>query len=191
MADPSFRTDRLLVVDLELTCWDGPPPGGEAPEIIEIGIVEIDVTAGMLGRAKRYLVRPERSGVSDFCSAFTGLDAATLKRDGRRYAEVANTIRNEFGTRRKLWVAWGRDDRWVEAERQASGVPSPFSGGFVDLCLLWTLYSGTGALASLEDALVVMGLAQEGRLHSALDDAANAARLWLEMARRWRATISP
>ena len=51
--------------------------------------------------------------------------------------------------------------------------------------------SGTGALASLEDALVVMGLAQEGRLHSALADAANAARLWLEMARRWRATIAP
>jgi inhibitor of KinA sporulation pathway (predicted exonuclease) len=189
MADPRLRTDRLLVVDLELTCWAGAPPAGEAAEIIEIGVVEIDAPDLRVSRAKRYLVRPCRSQVSDFCAAFTGLDAATLQREGRPYAEVANGIRKEFGTPRKVWMAWGQDDRALAAEERASGTPSPFSGGFVDLCLLWTQLTGSGALASLEDALATAGLAPQGHAHSALDDATNAARVWLDMARRWRVGI--
>jgi inhibitor of KinA sporulation pathway (predicted exonuclease) len=186
MAEPRLRTDRLLVVDLELTCWEGAPPSGEAPEVIEIGVVEIDAPDLRVSRAKRYLVRPCRSRVSEFCAAFTGLDAGLLQREGRPYAEVANGIRKEFGTPRKVWMAWGQDDRALAAEERASGTPSPFSGGFVDLALLWTQFTGNGALASLEDALAAASLAPEGRAHSALDDAMNAARLWLEMARRWR-----
>lgn len=187
-SDRRFRTDRLLVVDLELTCWEGAPPPHETPEIIEIGIVEIAVTGRRLARSKRYLVRPCRSRVSAFCTAFSGLDEDTLKREGRRYAEVANAIRKEFGTRAKVWAAWGRDDLLVEAERRATGVPSPFSAGFVDLGHLWTLFTGNGALASLGDALAAMGIEAQGHAHRALDDATNAARLWLEMARRLRAS---
>jgi inhibitor of KinA sporulation pathway (predicted exonuclease) len=186
MAEPRLRTDRLLVVDLELTCWEGAPPPGEAPEVIEIGVVEIDAPDRRVSRTKRCLVRPCRSRVSGFCAALTGLDAGLLQREGRPYAEVANSIRKEFGTARKVWMAWGQDDRALAGEERASGTPSPFSGAFVDLALLWTQFTGNGALASLEDALAAAGLPAEGRAHRALDDAMNAARLWLEMARRWR-----
>jgi len=30
--------DQVLVIDIEATCWEGPPPEGLESEIIEIGI---------------------------------------------------------------------------------------------------------------------------------------------------------
>jgi inhibitor of KinA sporulation pathway (predicted exonuclease) len=32
------RLDQILVVDVESTCWEGEPPDGQEPEIIEIGL---------------------------------------------------------------------------------------------------------------------------------------------------------
>jgi hypothetical protein len=32
--------NRMLFVDVELTCWEGSPPGGEVSEVIAFGIVD-------------------------------------------------------------------------------------------------------------------------------------------------------
>ena len=34
----SGKLDKILVVDIEATCWEGKPPAGEQNEIIEVGI---------------------------------------------------------------------------------------------------------------------------------------------------------
>jgi hypothetical protein len=34
---PRFDLSRILVIDLEATCWHVPPPPGEEHEVIEIG----------------------------------------------------------------------------------------------------------------------------------------------------------
>ena len=31
-------TNKIIIIDLEATCWEGIPPKGEVSEIIEIGI---------------------------------------------------------------------------------------------------------------------------------------------------------
>ena len=38
-----IKYDKLLIVDLEATCWRGRPPKGMRQEIIEIGIVALDL----------------------------------------------------------------------------------------------------------------------------------------------------
>jgi inhibitor of KinA sporulation pathway (predicted exonuclease) len=70
--------DHVLVIDVESTCWDGPPPEGQRGEIIEIGVCALDV--GSLERQERrsVLVRPENSEVSPFCTELT-----TITRRGR------------------------------------------------------------------------------------------------------------
>ncbi|WP_407562033.1 exonuclease domain-containing protein [Streptomyces sp. 184] len=65
--------DRVLVVDVEATCWEGPPPAGMSPEIIEIGLCELDVPTGERISRRSVLVRPERSEVGDFCTRLTTL----------------------------------------------------------------------------------------------------------------------
>ena len=37
------KLDRILVVDIEATCWEGNPPPGQTSEIIEIGLCVLDV----------------------------------------------------------------------------------------------------------------------------------------------------
>ncbi|HEV7367563.1 exonuclease domain-containing protein [Arenibaculum sp.] len=105
----SYRTDRLLVVDLELTCWDAPgPPPGEQADIIEIGIAEIDNETLEIARAGRYLVRPARSAVSPFCTGLTGIAPEELKRSARPFPEVRNAIVSDWAPRHKTWTAWGQ-----------------------------------------------------------------------------------
>ena len=185
-----FRTDRLLVVDLELTCWSGEPPVGMSPEIIEIGIVEIDTAALEIARSARYLVRPYRSEVSDFCADFTGLTAVEL-RSARPFKEVSNTIRKAFGTQSKTWFGWGADNEAVARECEANGAQNPFSSSYVNFGHLWSLMTGVDHRIALEDAMKMVGSDPVGRLHSALADATNTARLWIELSRSVRPLIEP
>jgi inhibitor of KinA sporulation pathway (predicted exonuclease) len=184
------RKDRMLFVDTEQTCWDAPsPPPGQEPEIIEIGVAEVDVGALEVVRAKSMLVRPYRSAVSDFCTALTGLDAAALKRDGRRFAEVANSVRKEFGTAQKMWVSWGRDDETVARDCAATQAANPFPGPHVDLGALWGMMSGAKAAVGLAEALQSEGLEWEGLPHRGMPDAVNLARLFIQLARRQRQSV--
>ena len=40
------KLDKILVVDVEATCWDGKPPSGQESEIVEIGLCTLEVAAG-------------------------------------------------------------------------------------------------------------------------------------------------
>ena len=43
------KLDRILVVDVEATCWEGDPPPGQISEILEIGLCVLDVATLMRG----------------------------------------------------------------------------------------------------------------------------------------------
>jgi inhibitor of KinA sporulation pathway (predicted exonuclease) len=80
--------DRILVVDLESTCWDGPPPAGQVSEIIEVGICTVDVPSLQRAERRSILIKPVKSEVSEFCTRLTTLTAEHLK-DAGSLAEAA------------------------------------------------------------------------------------------------------
>ncbi|HSK38502.1 MAG TPA: 3'-5' exonuclease [Arenibaculum sp.] len=183
----SYRTDRLLVVDLELTCWDRPqPPRGEHPDIIEIGIVEIDNEALEIMRRERFLVRPARSAIGEFCSGLTGITPEDVARFGRSFPEVRNRISKVWAPLHKTWAAWGTDRRAVEEAAVFHGVESPFSDSYLDLGHLYDLLTGAPQRVGLRAAMKTLGLAVEGERHRAVDDAGDAARIYIELCRRHR-----
>lgn len=183
----SLRLDRLLFVDLELTCWTGAPPPGEESEIIEIGLAEVDVGELRVTRSGRYLVRPQRSTVSDFCTELTGITQEDVKRHGRPLAEVFSSVRKDWGPGRKAWYAWGADRILLGDALAAAQIEDhPFSPGFVDLAQLYTSLYGCGQRVSLEEALEREGLEPQGRRHSAEGDAVDAAHVWMRLAGRLR-----
>jgi hypothetical protein len=63
---------RALYLDVELTCWSGPPPSDMRQEIIENGVVEMDLLTLKLTREAAYFVRPHRWEISDKCAKLTG-----------------------------------------------------------------------------------------------------------------------
>jgi len=129
-----LRRDRLLAVDLELTCWeDGFHPAGQRCEIIQMGIAEIDTKTLSVSRVGDVICRPVASEISLFCARLTGLTPELVKARGIHFRDACNRIRKIFGTRNKTWLAWGRDDAAIARECALKKADNPMSDGFIDL----------------------------------------------------------
>ena len=61
--------DKIIVIDVEATCWEGVPLAGMESDIIEIGICLLDVQSGEITNNKGILVKPERSTISPLAGA--------------------------------------------------------------------------------------------------------------------------
>lgn len=186
MAKFKVRRDRILFLDVEMTCWEGPAPEGQVQEIIEFGLAEVDVPSLALVRTASFLVRPESSTVSPFCERLTGITAERLKKEGRWLSEVLATMKKEFGTQSKAWMSWGADRRAVMADCERKSAPNPFSEAFHDVGMQFSLMTGASASVGMQEAAAMLGVALEGRHHSGVDDAAQTAHIWMELAARLR-----
>ena len=63
--------DKIVVVDIEATCWEGKLPEGMISDIIEVGVCLLDVETGEITDNRGILVKPERSTISPFCTELT------------------------------------------------------------------------------------------------------------------------
>lgn len=177
------KYNRMLFVDVELTCWEGaPPPGGRA-ELIAFGIVDLKTDDLEIRREKLFLVRPQASVISPFCTTLTGItpkEAAAAP----PLPEVMRTIRKTFG--QSDWCAWGRDDALIREGCEQAGADPPFPGSFHDLAAQVRGLLGLTYRLGLDEALERFGLDWEGPPHDALADARNLARLFIAVANRLR-----
>lgn len=105
----------INIVDLEATCYDAdkgsPQPPDEETEIIEIGIVELDLRTFERRNKTSILIKPVRSKVSPFCTDLTTLTQAMLDADGITYEAACARIRDEFKGLKRPWCSWGAYDR--------------------------------------------------------------------------------
>jgi inhibitor of KinA sporulation pathway (predicted exonuclease) len=177
------KYNRMLFVDVELTCWEGAPPAGELPELIAFGIVDLKTDDLAIRREKMFLVRPQASAISPFCSTLTGITPKEAEA-APPLPEVVRTIRKTFG--QSDWCAWGRDDQLIRESCERAGAELPFPGGFHDLSAQVRGLLGLTYRLGLDEALARFGLDWEGPPHDALADARNLARLFMALAERLR-----
>jgi len=175
--------NRILCVDVEMTCWEGPPPEGEVAEIIALGVVDLRTDSLEIRREQLYLVKPALSRISPFCSTLTGLTPKELEK-APPLAEVLRAVRKTFA--HGDWCAWGRDDELIAENCDRVGSALPFPGLFHDMAAQFRLLLGLTYRPGLDEALARFGLDFEGQEHDALADARNLARLVVELARRLR-----
>jgi len=177
----AVETGKLVVVDLELTCWDDPSRADDM-EIIEIGICVFDGMTGKIGRKSSTLVRPNLLEISDRCHQITGLTTERLKRDGAPLNEALNRLRKAYPFRSSGWAAWGEGDRrCMSGECASKGISYPFADAYINVAHLHALCGCSTARntrrVSLEEALEQLDMEFEGRPHSGADDAWNTARV--------------
>lgn len=67
------KLDKVLIVDVEATCWENGIPEGQENEIIEIGLCLLDVASWQPQDKRSIIIRPEHSTVSPFCTQLTGI----------------------------------------------------------------------------------------------------------------------
>jgi inhibitor of KinA sporulation pathway (predicted exonuclease) len=179
--------DQIIVIDLESTCWERPPPEGQVSEIIEVGVATVDVASLRRLDKRGILVKPVKSEVSEFCTRLTTLTADDLKGAGA-LADAAKTLRKEFRSQDRLWASWGDyDRRQFERVCREFGVGYPFGISHLNVKTLFSVAHGIDQEVGLDMAYRRLGLQMEGTHHRGADDAWNIAGLLcglLSMMRR-------
>jgi inhibitor of KinA sporulation pathway (predicted exonuclease) len=163
------------IIDVEATCWDGPPPPGQSNEIIEIGVCVLELaTLERVGK-RGIVVKPARSEVSAFCTQLTGWTPEAVA-DGVPLAEAGRILRKDFRSDSRTWLSWGDYDRkQFQRECATKGVPYPFGSRHINAKVVFGNALNNGKRLGMDGALRLLGLRLEGRHHNGADDAWNIA----------------
>lgn len=170
---------KVLVIDLEATCWDTTKEkGDQKSEIIEIGVCHLNLETMEPEDKTSYLVRPRFSTVSQFCTDLTTITPEMLKEEGHYFNEVINTFSKDFGVKYKTWFSWGAYDR-VQLEKNCAmyNVKYPMGRNHINAKNLYSLRFGLSKELGMTSALEHAGINLEGTHHRGHDDAWNIAKL--------------
>jgi inhibitor of KinA sporulation pathway (predicted exonuclease) len=167
--------DTILVLDLESTCWDGPPPAGQVSEIIEVGVCTVDVASLQRVEKRSILIKPQKSEVSEFCTRLTTLTADHL-RDAGSLADATRILKKEYHSQDRLWASWGDyDRRQFKRVCKEFGVGYPFGISHLNVKTLFSLCFGLPEEIGIDMAYERLDRTMEGTHHRGADDAWNIA----------------
>jgi len=172
------RFDKIVVVDIEATCWEPREEQGDQPsEIIEIGVCILDTKTLDISRKHSYIVRPKHSEISDFCTQLTGHTWKSVK-GGMQFGDACNKLAKEYGTKNRVWASWGDCDRLhFMAECATKRANYPFGHAHINASDLFSLMMGSSTRISVTNALKMIGTEFQGQEHRGCDDAYNVAVL--------------
>lgn len=169
------RLDQILVIDVESTCWPGPPPKEQVSEIIEIGLCPIDVATLERLEKRSILVKPERSEISEFCTELTTLTPEMFTNAGT-FRDAAQILRKQYHSKERLWASWGDyDRRQFERVCKEFGIDYPFGVRHLNVKTLFAIAFGCHHELGLDGAYKKLGKTLEGTHHRGDDDAWNIA----------------
>jgi len=186
--------DNILVIDLESTCWDGPPPDGQVSEIIEIGITQVDVAALKRMDKRSILIKPQHSDISAFCTELTTL-TPDMPAHANGFKEAMLILKAAYNSQERLWASWGLTTTAPEGgfdrcqfERccQLYDESYPFGPSHLNVKTLFALAMGLPHEVGLDEAYRQLGWTLEGTHHRGEDDAWNIAGVlcWLLQSTR-------
>ena len=179
------KLDKILVIDLEATCWEGDPPPGQTSEIIEVGLCLLDVTTGQREPPQAILIQPQKSTLSDFCVQLTTITPEMLS-EGPFFEEACSLLKEKYHSQQRTWASYGDYDRLQFMKQcEAWGIPYPFGTSHINVKNLLALHLGLEHEVSLRQGMGLIGLPFEGTLHRGVDDAWNIAAMlsWMLLAR--------
>ncbi len=173
----SIKTSKLLLIDLEMT--DANP---DNIEIIEIGLVLVDMIEQKFLRTDGYFVRPKcLENLSERCSELTGIKKEDLKKKGRPLQEVLNSIKKYYPLKSVPWGGWGSDNKQLFMECDKKGIECTFTEDYVNISVIYAFMNSLSIGIGLEKALTSYDMEFDGIQHSAKDDALNLGKLVLRM----------
>lgn len=179
------KLDKLIIIDLEATCWeDGnfDRADGQKSEIIEIGLCLFDLHRKEQEDARSIIVKPAMSTVSEFCTKLTTLTQADVDK-GVSFSEACRMLTKEFDSKLRTWGSWGDYDRaQFERECAAKKVSYPFGRTHINIKNLYAVMNQKKSECAVGQALEQMGLLFDGTPHRGIDDAKNIARIFKGIA---------
>ena len=180
------KLDKIVVVDIEATCWDGKNPEGMENDIIEVGICLLDVNTGELSDNRGILVKPERSVVSPFCTELTTITQEMVDSEGISFKEACAILKKEYLTQSRAWASFGAYDlKQFQRQCTAMNIGHPFGPSHINVKTLFALKKQLGHEEGMAGALALLDIPLEGTHHRGIDDAKNIAKIL-----RWILTVN-
>lgn len=171
---------QILIVDLEATCWLDKEYQQAHSEILEIGIVSLDLYTRTITDKATYLIQT-KSKVSDYCTSLTNITQEMVDKDGMSLQKASKLIRTRFKTTNKAWAGWGDDYNHLKEDCENKNAVFPFSDNYHNVGQFYCWKMGLKRGIKLEKAMLSLGLSFEGIPHRALIDAENTASLFLKI----------
>jgi inhibitor of KinA sporulation pathway (predicted exonuclease) len=177
-----------IYLDLEWDCGGRARPAGAVPDIIELGLVQMDPVLVSLMREANFLVRPKCVDVSLICSSITGITRTDLLH-APTLPEVISAIGRHWPAKATCFSR-GTDGEILTQACRERHLAVPFRR-FVDLSLEFQHLFLLRDLVSVRNALNFLKTPFDGGEHMAVVDARNIARIHAEMMRRLRSFAPP
>lgn len=170
--------DKIVVVDLEATCWKGYPPKGQKPQIIEVGVCLLDIKTHEISKKRGILVKPSKSRVSEFCTELTTITQDMLDEEGVTLKEACSILFNEYNTSKRVWASFGDyDRRMFEKDCKDHGIKYPFGKKHINVKILFALKEKLSRETGMAKSLSHLEIPLEGTHHRGVDDAYNTAKI--------------
>lgn len=172
------KLDKIIIVDLEATCWNGPTPEGMVNEIIEIGVCLLDVNTGEISENRGIMVKPERSIISDFCTELTTITPELVEKEGISLQEAFRILKKEYDSQGRCWASFGAYDmNQVRRQSTDMGIGYPFGPSHINVKTLFALKKKLNHEIGMDGALKILEIPLEGTHHRGVDDAKNIAKI--------------
>lgn len=174
------KLDKIIVIDIESTCWEGKTPDGMENDIIEIGVCLLDINTGEISDNRAILVKPERSNISSFCTELTTITSELIVKEGISFQEALRILMKEYDTKSRVWASFGAYDlNQFKKQCTALGVGYPFGPSHINVKSLFALKKKLPFEQGMVGALEILNIPLEGTHHRGVDDAKNIAKiLW-------------
>ena len=172
------KLDKIIVIDVEATCWNTAPPAGMTNDIIEFGICLLDVRSGEISDNRGILVIPERSEISDFCTELTTITPEMIRNEGISFKEACSIIKKEYDGPGRAWASFGAYDlKHIQRQCSELGVGYPLGPSHINVKTLFALKNKLNFEKGMDGALQHLGIKLEGTHHRGVDDAKNIAKI--------------
>lgn len=171
-------TDKIIIIDLEATCWNGPQPKDQQSEVIEIGICVLDTKSGKIDQSRGILVTPERSTISAFCTELTTITQHMIDNEGISYKEACKQIISDYDSYEYTWASYGGYDlKMMRSQCDIKNVDFPLSSNHINVKELFAEHKGLKKKVGMNGALHILNIPLEGTHHRGKDDAKNIAKI--------------
>ncbi|WP_020537125.1 3'-5' exonuclease [Lewinella cohaerens] len=168
---------KIIIIDLEATCWSGKTPKGVHHDVIEYGVAVLEVASGNILANEGILVKPTTSTVSDFCTELTTI-TPDMVADAPSFSDASQYLKDKYQANRHPWASYGAYDM-NQLKRQClrEKVPFPLSAQHLNVKALFALRHHLSHPVGMDTALKQLEIPLEGTHHRGIDDARNIAKI--------------
>lgn len=172
------KLDKIVVVDVEATCWESKNPDGMENDIIEVGVCLLDINTGEITDNRGILVKPERSTISDFCTELTTITPEMVENNGVSFQEALKILKSDYLSQSRAWASFGAYDlKQFQRQCSALGRGFPFGPSHINVKTLFALKRKMEHETGMAGALSDLNITLEGTHHRGVDDAKNIAKI--------------